>query len=105
MNIKSIMKGLSLSALTLTLSGCDYALFNSSGQLGAEQGQLILLGFGLMLIVVIPVLIMSVWFPYYYRKSNQKAEYLPKWSHSTPIEIVVWVVPLLIILVLSLIHI
>jgi cytochrome o ubiquinol oxidase subunit 2 len=57
----------------------------------------------IMLIVVIPVTIMGVWFPYKYRKDNGKREYKPDWEHSNKIEAVVWTIPILMILVLGII--
>ena len=50
------------------LGGCDWALFNSKGQIGVEQGNLILISIGLMLIVVIPVIVMTFWFGWRYRE-------------------------------------
>lgn len=85
------------------LGGCDWALFNSKGQIGVEQGNLILISIGLMLIVVIPVIVMTFWFGWRYRESNEKATYMPDWAHSHKIELVVWGVPLIIVAVLAVI--
>ncbi|TBU98687.1 ubiquinol oxidase subunit II [Stutzerimonas kirkiae] len=83
------------------LSGCDWALFDSKGQVGAEQGRLILIAVGLMLIVVIPVIIMTFVFGWRYRSTNKDASYTPEWSHSYKIELVVWGVPLIIVAILA----
>jgi len=79
---------------------CNFVLFYSGGQLGYEQGKLILLAFSLMLIVVIPVIVMSVVFPLWYSSKN-KNDYKPNWSHSTIIELLSWSIPILIISVLG----
>jgi cytochrome o ubiquinol oxidase subunit 2 len=50
-----------------------------------------------MLIVVIPVIVMAIVFPWRYRASNTKATYSPNWSHSGRIEAVVWLVPCVIV--------
>ncbi|HAV43716.1 MAG TPA: cytochrome ubiquinol oxidase subunit II, partial [Halomonas sp.] len=42
-----------------------------------EQRSLILTSFGLMLIVVIPVIVMTLLFGWRYRRSNRVAKYLP----------------------------
>ena len=103
MNIlKPVTKVTALIA-TLALTACnkeEFVLFFPKGYLGQEQADLILIAFALMLLVVIPVLIMSVWFPWKYRE-DRNAEYQPEWSHSTVIEIVVWVIPIIIILALG----
>jgi cytochrome o ubiquinol oxidase subunit 2 len=84
------------------LGGCDeFKLFDPKGPVAQEQQWLIIVSFAIMLIVVIPVIIMSVWFPYKYRSNNTDEEYLPNWSHSSRIEFVVWSVPVLIIAALG----
>lgn len=91
-----------LVAGCLLVSGCDeFMLFDPKGPVAEQQQWLIIVSFAIMLIVVIPVLIMSVWFPYKYRSGNTKEEYLPNWEHSNKIELVVWTVPILIIIALG----
>lgn len=91
-----------LLALCLFLAGCSSALLDSKGQVGAEQRTLILTSFGLMLIVVIPVIAMTMLFGWRYRRSNSVAKYTPDWAHSNLIEAVIWIVPCAIIVVLAL---
>ena len=85
------------------LNGCDNALLNPKGQVGLDERNLIITSTLLMLIVVIPVIIMTLWFAWRYRASNTKSTYLPNWEHSTKIEIVLWAVPCIIIFALSII--
>lgn len=92
------MLGLLIS--TLILSGCDAALLNPKGQIGLEERSLILTAIGLMLIVVIPVIVMALFFAFKYRAGNN-AKYSPNWAHSNKIEAVVWGVPIVIILILG----
>ncbi|KMV73822.1 cytochrome o ubiquinol oxidase subunit II [Rosenbergiella epipactidis] len=92
---------LSLISATLLMSGCDSALLNPKGQIALEQRSLILTAFGLMLIVVIPAVFMAIAFAWKYRASNTNAKYSPNWSHSNKVEAVVWTVPILIIVFLS----
>jgi cytochrome o ubiquinol oxidase subunit 2 len=56
-----------------------------------------------MLLVVVPVIILTVVFAWKYRASNKSATYDPDWSHSTKIEVVVWLIPCLIIIALGII--
>ncbi|BCB07048.1 ubiquinol oxidase subunit 2 [Vreelandella venusta] len=91
-----------LVMLCLLLTGCSSALLDPKGQIGVEQRSLILTSFGLMLIVVIPVIVMTLLFGWRYRRSNRNvAKYLPDWAHSNAIEVAVWTVPCLIIAVLA----
>lgn len=102
--MKSIWNGLrwvGLAALAAALAGCDWVLFDSKGAVGIAQRDLIFICIGLMLIVVVPAIVMALWFPWRFRASNTKEEYRPDWAHSTKIEVVVWGVPLLIVIALA----
>ena len=91
----------SLCAATL-FSGCsEMLLFNPKGPIGEAERTDIYIAIALMLIVVIPVFVMAVWFPWKYRASNTKATYMPKWSYSAKIELVVWLVPVAIVTALA----
>src|ERR1700733_4312820 len=86
----------------LLLSGCGQMdLLEPKGSIGLAEKNLILTSTYAMLIVVVPVIFLTVLFAWKYRQSNTSAEYLPKWAHSTKIEIVIWLVPSLIILYLG----
>lgn len=102
MNKKLIQTVLVLFS-TLLLSGCNMVLFDSSGSTGREIGDTMLLTMGLMLIVVIPTIILSVWMPTKYRESQKDQEYSPEWDHSNKIEFWAWGVPIIITAVLAVI--
>lgn len=99
---KTILAVLSLSAITALLSGCggNFELINPQGPIARGESWLMLLSIGIMLLVVIPTIIMALWFGYKYR-AGKGSEYKPDWSHSTVIEYVVWGIPIIIIFVLA----
>lgn len=68
-----------------------------------QTRNLIVLSTALMLLVVIPVIILTLVFAWRYRETNTKAEYAPRWSHSTKIEVVVWGIPCVIVAMLGII--
>ncbi|HEY6834432.1 MAG TPA: ubiquinol oxidase subunit II [Pseudolabrys sp.] len=74
-----------------------FVLLDPKGPIGADEKSIIILATLLMLIVVIPVIVMAIVFPWRYRASNTKATYSPNWSHSGRIEAVVWLVPCVIV--------
>jgi cytochrome o ubiquinol oxidase subunit II len=88
-------------AVAILLGGCKLTLLDPKGPVGLDERNLILIATALMLIVVIPVIVLTLVFAWWYRASNAKATYLPKWAHSSAIEAVVWGVPLMIIIVLG----
>jgi len=87
----------------MLLGGCNMEILSPKGDIGIQEKTLLLTATGLMLLVVIPVLIMIVAFAWKYRASNTKADYQPKWAHSTAIEVVVWTVPCIIVAILAVI--
>jgi cytochrome o ubiquinol oxidase subunit 2 len=104
MERKSYFRLFRFSSLCATafLAGCSkVALFDPKGPIGDVEQFVIILAFVLMLIVVVPVLIMALWFPWRYRASNTKAVYTPKWSYSLSIDLVVWLVPVAIVTALA----
>ena len=68
------------AAGALTLSGCQYDVLSPSGWVGDQQRDLLIISTLLMLIVIIPVLIMAVYFPLKYRADREDT--------STPADIV-----------------
>ncbi|UOA30195.1 ubiquinol oxidase subunit II [Pseudosulfitobacter sp. DSM 107133] len=89
-------------ALTLmTLSGCNLVVMNPAGDVASQQADLIIYSTVLMLIVILPVLLLTVFFAYKYRSANKEARYDPEWDHSVSLEIVVWTVPLAIVICLA----
>jgi len=99
--LRRAARALAIIAAPLSLSGCDYALMDPTGPIGAEEKSIILLATGLMLIVVVPVIAMTFAFAWRYRAGNKAADYQPDWEHSNTIEAVVWLVPCLIIVALG----
>lgn len=88
----------------LFLTGCGLntaPILNPKGPIAQTQRDLLFTAFGLMLIVVIPVMIMAVWFAWRYRASGGKGKYTPDWSYSAKIDAVFWLVPAAIIVALG----
>ncbi len=100
-NYKNILVKIGILASPLLLAGCNFALLDPKGAIGEQNKELIITAILLMLIVVIPVIVMTLYFAYKYRASNTDQEYTPDWSHSSKIEFVVWAVPIIIIIILA----
>ena len=100
---QTILAVLSLSAIAALLTGCggDMVLLNSKGPVAQGQSDLMMTAIYLMLLVVIPSVVMALWFGWKYRASNKDADYAPTWAHSTAIEVVVWGIPVIIIGILA----
>ena len=79
----------------------NFAVLNPKGWVGLKQRNLLVIATLLMLIVVFPVVVMTLFFVWKYRSSNRKATYRPDWDYSFLAESIWWGFPLLIIIVLS----
>lgn len=100
-SLKRLMRLAPLPAMLL-LAGCDgFPLLNPHGPIGLSERDLIFLAFGLMLIVVIPVIALTIYFAWRYRSTNTEATYRPDWSYSGKIEAVMWLIPCCIVAVLG----
>jgi cytochrome o ubiquinol oxidase subunit 2 len=84
----------------LALAGCDMVVMNPTGDIAIQQRNLILIATGLMLLIIVPVMVLIVLFAVRYRKGGRGA-YDPHFQHSTPLELVIWACPLLIIICLG----
>jgi cytochrome o ubiquinol oxidase subunit 2 len=100
---KTVSRGLLLSPLLAALAGCNTVVMNPSGDIAKQQAHLITVSVVLMLLIIVPVMILIVWFAFKYRASNTEAAYEPDWDHSTKLELVIWGAPLLIVIVLGLV--
>lgn len=90
-----------LACLMLPIAGCDLVVLAPSGDIAAQQRDILAISTGLMLIIIIPVMALTVFFAWRYRAGNTQARYDPDWDHSTQLELVIWAVPLLIIIALG----
>lgn len=88
-------------ALVLLASGCgvrDSAILDPAGPIASDQRDLIVRTSAIMLIVVIPVIVMTIWFAWRFRESNENVPYTPAWSYSGRLDAVTWIIPILIVM-------
>jgi cytochrome o ubiquinol oxidase subunit 2 len=88
-------------AAALALGGCYPAVLNPQGPVGAGEKLILLDSLAIMLAIVVPVIVATLGFAWWFRASNTKARYLPDWAFSGRIELVVWSIPVLVIMFLG----
>lgn len=76
------------------LTACNAVVMGPSGDVAAQQRDLIVISTILMLIIIVPVMLLTVFFAWRYRQSNAEARYEPDWDHSTQLELIIWAAPL-----------
>jgi cytochrome o ubiquinol oxidase subunit 2 len=97
----SCLRRIAPLASTLFLFGCNFDVLDPAGSIGVAENALISTSVAAMLLVVVPVILLTLFFAWRYRASNKNATYTPKWAHSNGIEFVIWVIPSLIVAFLA----
>jgi cytochrome o ubiquinol oxidase subunit 2 len=83
------------------LAGCEGGILDPQGPVGAGNRQILLNSLAVMLVIVVPTLVASLGFAWWFRASNTKARYDPTFTYSGRIELIVWSIPTLTILFLG----
>jgi cytochrome o ubiquinol oxidase subunit 2 len=86
---------------SMAVAGCTTALMSPAGPVGDAERTIFLDSLAIMLIIVVPTILATLWFAYRYRSSNGGAKHLPTWSYSGRLELIVWSIPALVILFLG----
>lgn len=84
----------------VALGGCDMVVLSPSGYVAAQQADILVKSTVLMLIIIIPVMLLTIFFAWRYN-ARRKSNYDPDWHHSTSLELVIWAAPLMIIICLG----
>ena len=79
----------------------EIPLLAPKGPIGSAELVDIGIAFALMLIVVVPVIVMALWFPRRYSASRGREDYDREWCHSLALDFFVWLIPSLIVIMLA----
>jgi cytochrome o ubiquinol oxidase subunit II len=88
-------------ALGACVAGCQTSVLDPRGPIGAQEKTILLNALAIMLAIVIPTIIATLAFAWWFRASNTKARYRPDFAYSGRIELIVWSIPVLVILFLG----
>jgi cytochrome o ubiquinol oxidase subunit II len=87
--------------LLLSLAGCTGGVLEPQGPIGAANLKIMYNALGIMLTIVVPTIVATLAFAWWFRASNPRARYRPDWVYSGRIELLVWGIPLLVIVFLA----
>ncbi|HEY4446681.1 MAG TPA: ubiquinol oxidase subunit II [Steroidobacteraceae bacterium] len=76
-------------------------VLDPQGPVASAERLILLNATAIMLVVVVPVIILTLTFAWWYRASNKRATYTPDWAYSGHIELVVWSIPAMVVILLS----
>ncbi len=86
--------------LALPLMGCSGVL-DPHGPVGASERLILLDSLAIMLAVIVPIIVATFAFAWWFRASNPRAIYRPDWTFSGTLELIVWAIPALVIMFLG----
>jgi cytochrome o ubiquinol oxidase subunit 2 len=88
-------------AVPVLLEGCSGAILSPAGPVGKAERTILLNSLTIMLAIVIPVIVATLAFAWWFRASNRRAQRLPTWSYSGRIELIIWSIPALVVFFLG----
>jgi cytochrome o ubiquinol oxidase subunit 2 len=83
------------------LAGCHSGVLEPVGPVGAGERLMLLDSLAIMLAIVVPVIVATLVFAWWFRASNTRARHLPDWAYSGRLELMVWSVPAMVVLFLG----
>jgi cytochrome o ubiquinol oxidase subunit 2 len=95
----SLLVGVLISAVTL--SGCTEGVLDPKGPIAAAERQILFNSLGIMLAIVIPTILATLGIAYWFRSSNTRARYLPDFTYSGRLEMLVWSIPAMTVLLVG----
>jgi cytochrome o ubiquinol oxidase subunit 2 len=91
----------SVLVVLFSVSGCSGGVLDPQGPIGAADAKILLNALAIMLVIVVPTIIATLVFGWWFRASNTQARYRPDFVYSGSIELVVWGIPILVIMFLG----
>jgi cytochrome o ubiquinol oxidase subunit II len=83
------------------LAGCSQGVLDPQGPIASAERLLLINSTAIMLVVVIPVIVATLAFAWWYRSSNTHATRSPDESYEGRVEFVVWSIPALTVILLG----
>ena len=77
----------------IALTACQPAVLDPQGPVGLAEKTILFNSLAIMLAIVVPTIVATLGFAWWFRASNTRARYLPDWEYSGRIELIVWSIP------------
>lgn len=92
---------LALLAIVGSLGGCAAGILSPAGPVGYALRKILFDALTIMLAIVIPTMVATLAFAWWFRASNTRARYLPGWAYSGRLELIIWSIPALVVFFLG----
>jgi cytochrome o ubiquinol oxidase subunit II len=83
------------------LASCSEGVLDPRGPVGDAERVILGDATAIMLAVVVPVILLTLLFAWWFRAGNRRAKYRPDWEYAGRIELIIWAIPALVILFLG----
>jgi cytochrome o ubiquinol oxidase subunit 2 len=83
------------------LASCSEGVLDPRGPVGDAERVILGDATAIMLAVVVPVILLTLLFAWWFRAGNRRARYRPDWEYAGRIELIIWAIPALVILFLG----
>jgi cytochrome o ubiquinol oxidase subunit II len=83
------------------LGGCTDGVLDPKGPISAAERQILFNATGIMLTIVIPTVLATLGVAFWFRASNERAQYRANFRYSGRIEMLVWSIPLMTVLLVG----
>src|SRR5436190_13302016 len=90
-----------LALLATIISACDRGILDPVGPVASAEKTILINSTAIMLAIIIPTMIATIAFAWWFRRGNTKATYRPDWEYSGAVELVVWAIPAMTIMLLG----
>ena len=99
--LEPIRRAALAGVLLLFVSACNRGILDPVGPVGQAEKTILINSTAIMLAIIIPTMIATIAFAWWFRRGNKKATYLPDWEYSGAVELVVWSIPAMTIMLLG----
>jgi cytochrome o ubiquinol oxidase subunit II len=96
-----MVRAISITSAAMSVTACHEGVLDPHGPVGKAERIILYDSTVIMLAVVIPVILLTLIFAWWFRAKNKRAVYLPDWEYSGRIEMIIWSIPALVILFLG----
>src|SRR5213592_3350031 len=96
-----LLRLLVVCAAVLVCSCQPAGILDPQGPVAAAERLLLINATAIMLVVVVPVILATLGFAWWYRSSNARASRGPDWAYQGAVEFVVWSIPALVVILLG----
>jgi cytochrome o ubiquinol oxidase subunit 2 len=83
------------------VTGCEPGILPSQGLVGKGDTQILIDSLAIMLVIVVPTILATLAFAWWFRSSNLNARRRPDFVYSGKIEMITWSIPLMTIMLLG----